>query len=137
MAVKLSVELSGPFFQRDPARTMGENIQAMLEGLAEEGEGLVRTVLTAGESSRAPIARIPSDRVSEHVVGRVHSLSGKHWTSTAIISVNNSGFSRSQGISLMAAAAGLEARLHAFRRTATALRRARSVLTANLTKGIE
>jgi hypothetical protein len=136
MPEPLTVELTGPFFEHDPGKTLRGNIEQMMEGVAEEGQRLVRSVLAAGESTREPIARLSPDRVSQHAIGRVRSLSGKKWRATAVISVNNSGLSRVQGISLMAAASSLEGRFHAFRRTASAIRRARAILNADLTKGL-
>lgn len=133
--VAITWEVRGPFFQGDAGRKFRENIQAWLEQIAEEGEDVVRAALSAGSGSRATIRRIPGDRVAEHVHGRVRSLTGKHWLANAVISVNNSGLSAPAGISLMAAASNLEGRLHAFRRTASALRS--SIRRANLTKGLE
>lgn len=136
MAVKLEVDLSGPFFTRNPGLTLRGNIARMMEGIASEGERLVRQDLARGESARATIRRL-GDRVSGHAIGRVTSLSGKHWLATAVLSVNNRGYSRAQGISLMAAASSLESRQHSFRRVAQAIRRSRVILNANLTAGLE
>ena len=135
MAVKVQVDLSGPFFQRDPAATFGENVRRMLDGIAQEGERAIQAALGAG-TGRAPISLI-GDRVAQHVVGRTRSLSGKRWAMTAVVSVNNSGWSPRQGVALMAAASTLERRFHPFRKTASQLRSARAVLAANLTRGIE
>lgn len=137
-AVAQKVEFSGPFFTRDPGATLRGNIVRMMQGIAEEGEAAVQKALGQGEGGRLPISHgVQPSRVSGHAIGRVRSLSGKPWAATAVISINNSGFSAGEGISLMAAAAKVEAETHAFRRTATALRSARAMLRANLTEGIE
>lgn len=137
MAVKTSVELSGPFFQRDPAQTFSENIKRALEGFASEGQKVIASLLMSGAGGREPIYRLSPDRVADHVVGRVQSLTGREWRATAVVSVNNSGLSADEGISLMAAASSLERRLGAFRKATRASRLTATVVRANLTKGIE
>jgi hypothetical protein len=134
---RVDLKLEGPFFERDPKQTFRQNVRRMLEGLSAEGQQTIRELLAAGEGTRLPIARIPSDHVSEHVVGRVRSNSGRPWALTAVVSVNNSGLSRAEGISLMAAASVVERRVHAFRSLSSGIRRSRAVLSANLTAGLE
>ena len=129
------ISLSGPFFERDPRKTFRQNARVMMQRIEEEGEGDVRQQMEAGESGRAEISH-DMGRVSQHVVGRVVSLTGKPWQVTAVISVNNSGFSPAEGIALMAAASRVESETHAFRRTTNRLRRARAVNAAELLKGI-
>lgn len=135
MSIKTSVEMTGPFFQHDPAKTLRGNIRLMMAAVAEEGAEAVIAGLQSGEGDRAPIYEL-GDRVSDHVRGRVQSLSGKNWAATAVISVNNSGLSRQAGMSLMAAASFVEGRVHAFRRATTKLRNARAVNRAELAKGL-
>ncbi len=136
MTVETHVEFKGGFFRRDPGETMLRNVRKMMAGVAKEGEEIVRGRLRMGQSGRAPIALL-GGRVAEHVHGRVDSLAGKPWLATAVISVNNAGYSAEQGKSLMAAASTVEGRTHAFRQTYLELRRARAVLAANLTEGLE
>lgn len=133
----LTAVLSGPFFTKDPRLTFRQNLRTMLEALASEGERSVKQILAGGESGRAPIARLPGHRVSEYVIGRVRALSGKRWAVTAVVSVNNSRFTPTEGISLMAAGSRVESQTHAFRRVASAMRSSRAVLAANLTEGLE
>jgi hypothetical protein len=134
--ITTTIDLSGPFFAKDVKKTFLENVHTMLEAIAEEGESDVRAQLVAGQSSRAEIRRLKGERVSSHAVGRVKSLAGKNWRYTAVISVNNSGFTREEGISLMAAASYLEGKTRAFRKTSTRLRRAKAINQAELTKGL-
>jgi len=134
--VTAHVDLSGPLFQRDPGKTLRGNIRKMMAGVAAEGERIVRENLRAGQAGRAPISAL-GDRVADHAIGRVTSLTGKHWMATAVVSVNNSGFSPKQGISLMAAASSVEGRSHAFRALYRDLQRSRAVARANLTEGLE
>lgn len=131
-----TIDIKGPFFTRNVALTIQENIRVMMAAMAAEGEADVGAQLSAGESGRAPIYLL-RNRVSEHVVGRVKALGGKRWTYHAVISVNNHGLSAKEGIALMAAASETEGKTHAFRRTGTRLRNARAVNLAELTKGLE
>jgi hypothetical protein len=130
-----TIDMSGPFFTKDPKKTFRQNVRDMMDQLAEAGESDVKAQLQAGAGSRAVISHgVSPDRVSEHVVGRTKSISMKRWALTAVVSVNNIGLSRQGGIALMAAASRLESQTHAFRKTAA---RARKVSKMNdLTKGL-
>lgn len=134
--ITTSIDLSGPFFQRDPAKTFRQNVRRLMDAVAAEGEADVKAQLQQGEGSRAPMRGISPTRVSAHVIGRTRSMTGKRWAVTAVVSVNNSGFSKRQGTTLMAAASLLEGRSRVFRRTAARLRKARAVNQAELLKGI-
>jgi hypothetical protein len=129
------IDVSGPFFQRDPRKTFRANVRVMMRRIEEEGEADVIQQQHVGEGSRAEISH-GLGRVSQHVVGRVTSVTGRPWQVTAVVSVNNSGFSGAEGIALMAAASRVEAETHAFRRTTTRLRKARAINAAELLKGI-
>ena len=130
-----SIHYDGPFFTKDPRKTFRQNIRTMMRAIAEEAQQDIETQMRHNQGRRAPIAEL-GDHVSSHVVGRVKSLRGKPWQVTAVISVNNSGFSTSQGIALMAAHAEVERQTHAFRRTTGRLRRSRKVNAAELLKGL-
>ena len=121
-------------------KTAGEvykNIKVLMDALSEEGEADVKVQLQAGEGNRAPIARrVQPERVSGHVIGRTESLRGRNWEVTAVVSVQNQGFSKAQGTALMAAASRVEGQTHAFRKTTNRLRRARKINAAELLKGI-
>lgn len=133
-----TIDLSGPFFQRDPVKTFRANVREMMDAVAAEGEADAKAQLRAGEGSRAPIsAGVSPARVSGHVRGRTRALSGRRWAVTAVVSINNRGLSRRQGIALMAAAARVESQTHAFRRTTSRIRRSRAVNQAELFKGLQ
>ena len=133
--ITTTIDLSGPFFTKDPRRTFLQNVRDLMDVIAREGEADVKAQLRQGEPARAPLsAGLSPARVSGHVRGRVSSLSGRRWAYTAVVSVNNSGLSKKQGIALMAAAAVVERRTGAFKRTGTRLRKA--VKRADLTKGL-
>lgn len=134
--IATTIDLSGPFFKVDPVKTFRANVQTLMEAVAKEGEGDVKAQLRAGNGSRKPIAAL-GGHVSDHVVGRVRSLSGKRWQVTAVVSVNNSGLTAKGGISLMAAASEVERQTKAFRRTTARLRKARALNTAELLKGLK
>jgi hypothetical protein len=139
MPVKTSsrIDMSGPFFTNDPRKTFRQNARVLLDRLQEEGEADVKQQMRGGEGGRAPISQgVSPSRVSGHVVGRVVSLTGRPWQATAVVSINNYGFSKAQGIALMAAAANVERETHAFRRTTNRLRRSRKVNASELLRGI-
>jgi hypothetical protein len=129
-----SIDLTGPFFVHDPAKTFRQNIRLLMDVLAAEGEADVKTQMRSGEGGRRPMRGIIPERVSGHVVGRTSSLRGRRWAVTAVVSVNNSRLSPAQGKTLMAAASVLEGRHGYFRRTAGRLRKARK--NVELLKGI-
>lgn len=137
MATKIAstIKFDGPFFRQSPAKTFRQNVRVMMDAVAAEGQADVRAQLESGNSSRSPIAVI-GGHVSDHAIGRTHALTGKRWAVSAVVSVNNSGLSRRGGIALMAAAATVERKMHAFRRTTTRLRKARAVNVAELLRGI-
>lgn len=121
------VELFGPFFQGDPGKKLTVNVQDMLEAVAKEGEAEVKAASQGHVYTGAFLAGIE---------GRVHSLGGKHWLRTAVVSQThvyrwpNGGAKQYRG-------GKLEARVHMFRSTANRLRRSAAVARANLTKGME
>jgi hypothetical protein len=138
MKTTTTIDLSGPFFTNDPRKTFRQNVRVLMAAVAAEGESDVKAQLRAGESGRYPIShKVQPSHVSGHVVGRVRSLTGKPWAVTAVVSVNNSGFTKAQGIALMASAAWVESQVHAFRKTTGRIRRARALNTVELLKGIQ
>jgi hypothetical protein len=134
MAVRIErVDFSGPFFDRDPVKTIRANIRDMMDRLAEEGERDVVQQI-AGRSGSMPAY---TGWTASHVRGRTESLSGKRWAVSAVVSMNTAGMDARTAIRTQAATATIEARWHPFRRTTTAIRRSRAVMAANLTKGLE
>lgn len=122
VAPQVTVELTGPFFTRDPSLTFRENIRQMLEGLAEAGQEAVQSVYPVG----------PTGDGRAGVRGRVESLSGKKWWANAVISQThvypwpNGGERQYRG-------GKTEAQHHMFRNVARSIR----VQRANLTEGLE
>lgn len=127
-----SLEKNGPFFRKDPQKTFRKNVRDFLDEVAELGEAEVQAAMRAGQGNRREMRGIKPARVSGHVRGRTSSLSGKRWALTAVVSINNSGLSKRQGITLMAAGAEIEKREHVFRRTTARLRKARTDLLKGL-----
>jgi hypothetical protein len=103
----------------------------MMEGLAEEGQSAVRDQISSHTYKRS------TGWTRDHAIGRTVSYSGKPWWLTAVISANTDGMGRDDAIRTKAAAASVERRFHPFRRVATAMRRSRAVLAANLVEGLE
>jgi hypothetical protein len=133
--VVTTIDLSGPFFKADPQRTFRQNVRVMMDAVAAEGEADVKAQLRAGNAGRLPIRRI-GDHVSEHVVGRTSNLRSRRWAVSANVSVNNRGWGKAQGVSLMAAASSVESRVHAFRKTKNRIGRTRKTNMSELLKGI-
>ena len=121
-----TIDLSGPFFDKDPARTLSENVQDMLEAFAQEGEGDVEAQATAHQRTGAFLGGIE---------GRVRSVAGRHWLRTAVISETHV-YPWPGGGSKQYRGGKLEAKYHMFRTTTTRLRRSRAVNTAELTRGM-
>ena len=111
---------TGPLFTHDPAKTVRDNLHDMMLGIAELGRDDVIAQMVRGEPGRAPIRKL-GDRVADHVVGELRKRpAGSRYT--AVIFVRNKGFTKTEAISLMAAASRLESSIHAFRRTYGRLR---------------
>ena len=127
------VDFSGPFFTKDPVKTIRANIRDMMDALAAEGERDVQQQI-AGRAGSMPAY---TGWTHDHVRGRTESLAGKQWAVSAVVSMNTTGMAAKDAIRTQAAAAGIEARFHPFRRTTTAIRRSRKIMAANLVKGIE
>lgn len=120
----VSIDLTGPLFQRDPAKTVKQNIARMMVGLAQEGERAVKSGWTNSTKGR------------EGVVGRAHAITGKPWSLHATITP---GFKYPWANSGQKAYRGGrdKVRNRAFRSTTYRLRSARFVLGANLVKGLD
>ena len=127
------VDFSGPFFERDPAKTFADNVRDYIGEIVADMAADVRQQVAQGESGRAPIRAIDNARVSQFVRGRVESLSSKPWHYHGVVSPDRTGLSAKQAIALYAAASQVEKRTKAFARTSRATKRQRT----NLTKGME
>jgi hypothetical protein len=132
----VSVDIHGPFFRADVEKTLFENIEKMMRGLAEEGAKAARFGLMTGSGSRALVTGT-GGRVADRVIGRTRSLSGKRWYAAAVVQVDRSGLSGSDATSLMAAASYVESRTKAISRVSRSIRSSRAVLRANLSEGLE
>lgn len=123
----------GPFFERDPLRTLAENIRDLMERVARTGGAYVRSELDSAGPEGA--------EVRPFVQGRVRSVSGTEWRSTAVVSVSTphmdaAGAKRTRAIAAgrgnpigsdgrnRGTTRGAEGKVRAFRRVATAMRRA-------------
>lgn len=131
-----TISFDGPFFRYDPVKTFRQNVREMMDAVAAEGEKDVVAQLRAGEARRRPVT-LNVGRVADHVRGRTRNLAGKRWAVTAVVSVNNRGWTPAQGMALMAAASRVEGQTHAFRKTKNRIGRSRKTNMAELLKGIE
>ena len=79
---KVEVELSGPFFTRDPRKTFRGNARVLLTAIAEEGEKATK--------ARAPYytgaGGDPDAHIRDYIQGRMKSLTGKPWVLTSVVS---------------------------------------------------
>jgi hypothetical protein len=74
----MTMELTGPFFTVDPARTYRQNIRDLMDKLAKTGENEVKARLYPGA---------PATAARDYIHGRTHSLkTGKRWATYAVIS---------------------------------------------------
>ncbi len=133
------IDTSGPFFTKNPGKTFRANARSMLRAMAVEAEESIVSNLKSSDGGRAPIsAGVKPAHVSGHVRAGVPHTPGK--SQTGVIKVNvyvpNFGFSAKQGRALMAAYSRVEAKTRIFRRTTSALRRARSLNVGELLKGL-
>lgn len=127
------VELSGPFFRRDPGKTIRANVRDLMGELADSMDEDVSSGIAAAAGSMANYTGWSLG----HTVGRAHSNSGKRWGTWARVSAYTDGMSRADAIRTKAAAASIERRWHPYRKAKSNVYRARALLTADLTKGLE
>lgn len=127
------IELSGPFFQNDPAKTFLENVGDMLESLSAELQEGVRKDI----ASREPSMPYWTGYTEDHVFGYTTSArTGRHWAFWAAVGIPTTGMDKAQAIRTKAAAATIERRFHPFRNAKSAVYRARAVISADLAKGL-
>lgn len=127
------IDLSGPFFSKDPAKTFTANVRELLQEVADAQAEDVRQQYEAGEGARVEVRALGPGRVSSRIRGRVESLSRKPWHFTAVVVPDRTGLNAKQAIALFAAAAKVEKRIHAFARTS---RKSKTYRT-DLAKGLE
>ena len=131
--VTSDVTLSGPFFTRDPGKTLRANTRDMMDALAAELEGEVRADI-AGNAGSMPAY---SGWSWAHTRGRTVSRSGKRWGTWARVSAYTGDLAAKQAIRTKAAAVTIERRWHPYRKARRSVYRARALLRADLTKGLE
>lgn len=129
---KVTVQLDGNFFKRDPGKTLRGNIKDMLDVLAGEMEQAVDQQIQSHESQMPAY----TGWTVGHVLGRTHSVGGKRWGTWAVVSANTQGLDRKDAIRTKAAAAGIERRWHPFRLVKSAVYRSRALISADLTEGL-
>lgn len=77
-----AIQYSGPFFEKDPAETLGRNARRLMDRVAEVGEAEVKRRIASVPTKQAgpPLSM-------RYVWGRTSNLSGKRWQATAVINV--------------------------------------------------
>lgn len=134
-----SVDLTGPFFTKDPAKTFRANARSMMRGLALEGEADIRAQLYMGEAGRAVISnKVRPARVREHVTAGIPFTPARAKTGAIRVHVYvpNFRFTPREGRALMAAYSRVERQTGAFARTTRRMRRAKAINVAELLKGL-
>jgi hypothetical protein len=135
--VTAAVALSGPFFSGDPGQKMAENIERLMQEIADRGASDARRGFASGSGSRQLVREL-GDRVADHIVGRVvarPSKGGRRWRAAGVVQVYNEGLSGLQGRSLMAAASILEGRQNVIRKVSRSMGQA--LRRIDLTRGLE
>jgi hypothetical protein len=136
-----TIDKTGPFFTKDPAKTFRQNARSMMRAIALEGQTDVIAQLLVSQSGRAEIsvASVTPRRVAAHVAASVPYTPGQTKAGTIIshVYVPNFGYSPKEGRSLMAAYSEVERETGAFKRTTGRLRRAKAINRAELLKGLE
>lgn len=128
------VELSGPFFQRDPGKTLYRNIGDMLEKLAAEMQAGVQSDI-ASHAAEMPAY---TGWTHDHAIGYTTSrVTGKRWALWAAVGEVTAGMDKKTAIRTKAAAATIEKRFHPYRRVKSAVYHARAILSADLAKGMD
>ena len=132
MPVQAKIELEGNFFRRDPKKTVRANIRDMLDALAGELGGEVRADIASHQS------QMPNwtGWTHEHVHG-ITRWEGQRWQFWAAVQAVQEGMSANDAIRTQAAAASIERRWHPFRRGKGAVYRARALINADFTKGLD
>ena len=133
MGVTTKVTLDGNFFRHNPGKTFRQNVKDMLDELAPWMQSEVRGVIEAHAGSMPFYTGWSEERVE----GRTHSNAGKRWGTWAVVSSNTAGMSARDAIRTKAAAAGIERRWHPYRLVKSAVYRARPIIAADLSKGLE
>lgn len=158
--IRTATAFSGPFFERDPKETVRQNIRDMLVALAAEAQEDVqsRFPVKTGAGRAGVVGRVQSMTgkpwylnavVSEQ---HVYPWAGHRSTATAV-EKRGAVFGGRRGMQGATIRSGnrlvvnsknaqyrigkLERKLHLFSRTASRIRGLRSVIAADLTRGLE
>jgi hypothetical protein len=128
---RAKIDLSGPFFQPSADKRLRENIRGMMAAVAEEGASAVRA-----RSPRRTGALVGG--IKAETSGRTKWALTSAIVATHIYPWHNKGARGYQGRAEAEYRGGkAEARYRMFRAVTFQLRSARSVMAANLTRGLE
>ena len=151
---KTTMDLTGPFFETDPTKTLEENARRMLAAMAAEGQADVRAQI---RPHNRQTRMVDAGYMEEGVFGRVNKLDSSPfakpsmvvsaqriypWGGHASIGPHIGGLSADStmvgGFRGGAQYRGgkLEKSIHMFRRTAGRMRRSRKLNAAELLKGL-
>ena len=132
-----TIDLSGPFFTKDPSKTFRANARSMMRALVIEAQVDIDAQLIPGDSSRAEVSAL-GGHVSSRVAAGVPYTPGHSKTGAILanVYVPNWGYTPKQARSLMAAYSRVAKTTGAFKRTAQRLRKAKALNVAELLKGL-
>jgi len=134
MSVTTKVTLEGDFFKRDPGKTLRANIRDMLDALARWMEAEVRAEIAARQGQMPGWTGWSFRQTKGYTTS---GKTGKRWQTWAAVGAVTTGMSKRDAVRTKAAAASIERRFHPYRRVKSGVYRARPIVSANLTKGIE
>jgi hypothetical protein len=129
-----TVILEGPFFTKDPGKTLRRNVMDMLDKLAAAMEEEVRRQVEGHAGAMPHYTGWSRD----HTIGYTTSgRTGRRWTTWAAVGAVTAGMSKKDAIRTKAAAVTIEQRWHPYRSVKAGVYRSRPILTADLAKGLE
>lgn len=124
-----TIDLTGPFFTKDVAKTLRQNADAMFAAVAAEGESDVK--------AQSVGFRHETGAFREGVRGRSARLDGAPFRSPGAVVSQTHVYRWARGGVRQYRGGKVEASRHMFRRTAGRLRRAKKLNVAELLRGLQ
>lgn len=100
------IDFEGPFFTADLSRTVGQNVLAFTQRVAQLGEQEARA-----RAYSAPRTTAGPSYSAGFIRGRTVALGGRRWKTTAVISADTSSLDQAQARRVQAVLAGRHNRI--------------------------
>lgn len=123
-----TITRTGPFFEKDPAKTFRQNADVLMEAIASEGERDVQAQTSAFKA--------PSGAFREGVKGRTHRLDGAPFKHPGVVVSQTRVYAWKSAGSRQYRGGKAEAIYHLFRRTRSRIRAVNKLNAAELLKGL-